>query len=233
MRGALTIDVMKHAFHRIIPADAGSTKAIREWLNAREDHPRGCGEHHPCLATPQTQPGSSPRMRGALLRARPHMMMRRIIPADAGSTRWRPLPTRRHKDHPRGCGEHSDTDPIRYNLLGSSPRMRGAPAVIDKELCFSGIIPADAGSTGNIQPIQPTKGDHPRGCGEHRAFSGPWPSPRGSSPRMRGAPAHERTNHETNRIIPADAGSTCFCRQEPILVGDHPRGCGEHCLPIR
>ena len=50
----------------------------------------------------------------------------------------------------------------------------------------------------------------------------------GSSPRMRGAPAHSRPRGFSRGIIPADAGSTVNMYPSFGLNGDHPRGCGEH-----
>ena len=73
--------------------------------------------------------------------------MRRIIPADAGSTWWPLVSELRWADHPRGCGEHGHARPAESAFGGSSPRMRGAQG---GEVCSSkrlGIIPADAGST--------------------------------------------------------------------------------------
>ena len=71
------------------------------------------------------------------------------------------------KDHPRGCGEHEVG--ILFNGIneGSSPRMRGAPCRGRCRSCGHGIIPADAGST--VHPGRPdhSRGDHPRGRGEH------------------------------------------------------------------
>ena len=51
-----------------------------------EDHPRGCGEHWPTLMAGIRPEGSSPRMRGALFNIYAFQTLRRIIPADAGST---------------------------------------------------------------------------------------------------------------------------------------------------
>ena len=51
---------------------------------------------------------------------------------------------------------------------------------------------------------------------------------KGSSPRMRGAHIFDYPVQMTDRIIPADAGSThrlCTAMPSPM---DHPRGCGEH-----
>ena len=51
------------------------------------------------------------------------------------------------EDHPRGCGEHTRKRNAVSGLLGSSPRMRGAPVVLVLVPLAFGIIPADAGST--------------------------------------------------------------------------------------
>ena len=52
----------------------------------------------------------------------------------------------------------------------------------------------------------------------------------GSSPRMRGALSHERSNHAYLRIIPAYAGSTSAWSPCLSAQRDHPRVCGEHCI---
>ena len=112
--------------------------------------------------------------------------------------------------------------------VGSSPRMRGAPALMQTRQAMLRIIPADAGSTEPIAPNCRWKRDHPRGCGEH------WIEQRGdnlylgSSPRMRGARQNIVNWAKDVRIIPADAGSTRICGMYINEMGDHPRGCGEH-----
>ena len=93
--------------------------------------------------------------------------------------------------------------------------------------------------------------DHPRGCGEHGLAHWQEGSSWGSSPRMRGAQNGNVVNQPSDRIIPADAGSTdnksttlISGRIIPADAGstaardcrrsrdkDHPRGCGEHGLP--
>ena len=151
-----------------------------------------------------------------------------IIPADAGSTGrlrpWQPS----SQDHPRGCGEHASQVAMPLTVIGSSPRMRGAPYDDFDFGIVQGIIPADAGSTQPLAHTDLYAEDHPRGCGEHVVMGyGPNVS-LGSSPRMRGARLKSPFVVITRRIIPADAGSTEQAKLKSAAVQDHPRGCGEH-----
>ena len=172
--------------------------------------------------------GSSPRMRGARGAGPPHRVRGGIIPAYAGSTptTW-PWATR-WRDHPRVCGEHSATLLPMLLIVGSSPRMRGAPSTLLRGSAALGIIPAYAGSTGNTVVQGYIDGDHPRVCGEHRSLSARPTDTWGSSPRMRGALVLHPPAPALRGIIPAYAGSTdtLVFAQKPL--GDHPRVCGEH-----
>ena len=155
---------------RIIPADAGSTICVSAPRRMREDHPRGCGEHDCGVCWLDCEAGSSPRMRGARVGGQPAVQERRIIPADAGSTRPWSSRSRRRRDHPRGCGEHLLVIRILGSCSGSSPRMRGAPAAMRGNTTPGRIIPADAGSTWRWSHCRPAAQDHPRGCGEHKRY---------------------------------------------------------------
>ena len=70
--------------------------------------------------------------------------------------------------------------------------------------------------------------DHPRGCGEHDTSHIRHVVEVGSSPRMRGALFVNLHAVVTERIIPADAGSTTCVSAPRRMSEDHPRGCGEH-----
>ena len=106
--------------------------------------------------------------------------------------------------------------------------MRGARRDADGFIAQQRIIPADAGSTGRRKRSGSLRGDHPRGCGEHRAYRPDALLVRGSSPRMRGTLQASRVIVVLPGIIPADAGSTMVMKNMPDAGGDHPRGCGEH-----
>ena len=70
----------------IIPADAGNTIRLQEWLDSNEDHLRGCGEHRHSDGRPGWRRGSSPRMRGTPFEQIVGGVVSGIIPADAGNT---------------------------------------------------------------------------------------------------------------------------------------------------
>ena len=154
----------------------------------------------------------------------------RIIPADAGSTVTCAPRGRVSRDHPRGCGEHTAARSKVWISRGSSPRMRGALSSAHPYYAGRRIIPADAGSTVTGPPGTICRPDHPRGCGEHSCLNPIWCFRNGSSPRMRGAQIGENPHQRLHRIIPADAGSTCWRGACCCLGWDHPRGCGEHSL---
>ena len=160
-------DAVEIASDRIIPADAGSTCSALSARCSPWDHPRGCGEHKSVELVFVPVAGSSPRMRGAHPNHHPRSDSRRIIPADAGSTCPVVRMIHRRKDHPRGCGEHTDSICEYCSMAGSSPRMRGAHKHGEKIYNLPGIIPADAGSTPRGSGSWRRRADHPRGCGEH------------------------------------------------------------------
>ena len=108
--------------------------------------------------------------------------------------------------------------------------MRGTPVDDGVNLVVHGIIPADAGNTKTGVPADLLRGDHPRGCGEHRRNSWRAMQVMGSSPRMRGTRGERRQVVLRAGIIPADAGNTSCHRHRAYASEDHPRGCGEHAL---
>ena len=208
MRGALLVGGFAAACRRIIPADAGSTAGAAVEDTDRPDHPRGCGEHQQGFAAKQAAAGSSPRMRGAQPQWQSIFLTVWIIPADARSTGAETRHLNGLGDHPRGCGEHGVLTEEDKQYTGSSPRMRGARHRRGIDSALPGIIPADAGSTGDPGRSWCRSTDHPRGCGEHAVQDGRPGCRPGSSPRMRGAHSLPACSLNGQGIIPADAGST-------------------------
>ena len=159
-----------------------------------------------------------------------------IIPAGAGLTHltWPPGPF--FWDHPRGCGAHRTAMLEHWNVLGSSPRVRGSLRTAGKHAHVSGIIPAGAGLTRCAFRTGARSWDHPRGCGAHStAFSiTGMTSLRivGSSPRVRGSHADRVEATDDTGIIPAGAGLTPCRHSTARFPRDHPRGCGAHLVGI-
>ena len=112
---------------RIIPAYAGSTRVWANGPGAKKDHPRIRGEHQLPGLQHLFHQGSSPHTRGARKRHSDGGVLRRIIPAYAGSTRPAPPHRRSGGDHPRIRGEHAGDDDSTTEIEGSSPHTRGAP----------------------------------------------------------------------------------------------------------
>ena len=113
------------------------------------------------------------------------------------------------------------------NLVGSSPRVRGAaapPALVDET---AGIIPARAGSRIISGRVVCNLEDHPRACGEQEISRRLGRSRAGSSPSVRGAGQRLRHGRGERRIIPARAGSRSMGCDVSRRRMDHPRACGE------
>ena len=212
----------------IIPACAGNTTWISSLRSMARDHPRVCGEHKSVCTPPTSCSGSSPRVRGTLLRHEGLKILAGIIPACAGNTHCSPCQKTSGRDHPRVCGEHiAVIHPLTHGR-GSSPRVRGTLDAGFAGLVQVGIIPACAGNT-----IAPSVGrvssrDHPRVCGEHRLPKARAQPASGSSPRVRGTQRLFRHHEFPYGIIPACAGNTNGTNYFYVKNRDHPRVCGEH-----
>ena len=92
---------------RFIPACAGNTAAMPATTSGQSVHPRVCGEHELRGGALRLGSGSSPRVRGTLLRREKCTAQLRFIPACAGNTHSL-RPYHAHAAvHPRVCGEHA------------------------------------------------------------------------------------------------------------------------------
>ena len=197
------------------------------------DHPRIRGEHAVAIVKAAWEGGSSPHTRGAHPRRTASACRRRIIPAYAGSTRFRWCAIRPGRDHPRIRGEHIIGSIGMVIGWGSSPHTRGAHPKAERGLHRERIIPAYAGSTGGEGDGRYPRADHPRIRGEHSATTSSRSSASGSSPHTRGA-LHVSPFLSTGwRIIPAYAGSTVSLLVSHFRPSDHPRIRGEHIASVR
>ena len=109
---------------------------------------------------------------------------------------------------------------------GSSPRVRGKhPARADAGPGW-GLIPAGAGQTRLSTAISGMTEAHPRGCGANADSDSVPVSRYGSSPRVRGKPAHAKRFGGLAGLIPAGAGQTTRGTTWARPRRAHPRGCG-------
>ena len=131
-------------------------------------------------------------------------------------------------DHPRIRGEHDPGGGARDRAAGSSPHTRGARPAAAASAGHVRIIPAYAGSTGQIEERHTKVPDHPRIRGEHVRAASLAALERGSSPHTRGAPQARLRRRLRPRIIPAYAGSTRRPSGLRRRGADHPRIRGEH-----
>ena len=167
MRGKLRGECTGLEKCRLIPAHAGKT--LVDGLLAAEHgaHPRACGENQRPWPDPGSCDGSSPRMRGKRVAAEGLHRGRRLIPAHAGKTCPRAASQWLARAHPRACGENRDAEGVKLLEAGSSPRMRGKPAMPETVRSSERLIPAHAGKTPLPRPATRPKGAHPRACGEN------------------------------------------------------------------
>ena len=86
--------------------------------------------------------------------------------------------------------------------------MRGSQSKVIGSYDGHGIIPAHAGLTQQLIPMDNAGRDHPRACGAHLGVTFISKNEQGSSPRMRGSPLLCHAYRVTRGIIPAHAGLT-------------------------
>ena len=145
-----------------------------------------CGENVVAETKKFKRAGSSPRVRGKLIRLRPAPTPEWLIPACAGKTFvvfdvcavvWA---------HPRVCGENANDVCERGDDTGSSPRVRGKLIETAEGAALVGLIPACAGKTWPLVASEWAVRAHPRVCGENGLIFWGLKLLKGSSPRVRG-----------------------------------------------
>ena len=106
--------------------------------------------------------------------------------------------------------------------------MRGTRACTGLTWATWRFIPACAGNTRRHPAASRETAVHPRVCGEHTLTSQHFPTPDGSSPRVRGTLRGGSAMTVQQRFIPACAGNTSRISIQNNRISVHPRVCGEH-----
>ena len=151
---------------RITPAYAGKSDSKSAAALAVWDHPRLCGEKGGTFKSVINGAGSPPPMRGKDKLSKLFKKKLRITPAYAGKRMNVTESVISQQDHPRLCGEKSQTMLHDFAEKGSPPPMRGKGSV---RSCTS-----------------KHQRDHPRLCGEKVFYNFNDELDMGSPPPMRG-----------------------------------------------
>ena len=145
-----------------------------------------CGENNLQEGSHHLVWGSSPRVRGKLIRTSCCCGRGGLIPACAGKTSSYAQTASGTRAHPRVCGENLESQSDKVHDAGSSPRVRGKHRDFRRCSDAERLIPACAGKTELWERANIRSGAHPRVCGENYIPRSEWPEPMGSSPRVRG-----------------------------------------------
>ena len=213
--------------HGITPAYAGKREGPKNAQSKVGDHPRVCGEKCIPLTRGHGRQGSPPRMRGKVQLGEIDLQDIWITPAYAGKSGPCPDRVPPAGDHPRVCGEKSQSTSASPRALGSPPRMRGKGVKQSNSRIRMGITPAYAGKRPSGQWPLLTGWDHPRVCGEKLTAEPKTAKKTGSPPRMRGKASGAGFASVPLRITPAYAGKRGHPAGSALGFLDHPRVCGE------
>ena len=208
MRGKVMRKEILRIIHGITPAYAGKREGPKNAQSKVGDHPRVCGEKCIPLTRGHGRQGSPPRMRGKVQLGEIDLQDIWITPAYAGKSGPCPDRVPPAGDHPRVCGEKSQSTSASPRALGSPPRMRGKVTSLIPALPLHGITPAYAGKSPASGPVWRKRGDHPRVCGEKAPSAALFARLAGSPPRMRGKVQKVRILAHEERITPAYAGKS-------------------------
>ena len=190
----------------ITPAYAGKRMLYARAVRRDRDHPRVCGEKESCQKIQKTTLGSPPRMRGKGCYMQELSGETGITPAYAGKSGPCPDRVPPAGDHPRVCGEKSQSTSASPRALGSPPRMRGKGVKQSNSRIRMGITPAYAGKSCIYRSTTSISWDHPRVCGEKSFKTSTSCWSKGSPPRMRGKGIQPCNQWVRVGITPAYAG---------------------------
>ncbi|EEI27954.1 hypothetical protein HMPREF0294_0568 [Corynebacterium glucuronolyticum ATCC 51867] len=130
----------------------------------------------------------------------------RLIPAGAGQMARSAAGAATSQAHPRRCGADVSIWMVLPRGTGSSPQVRGRSIGGHLPSYRNRLIPAGAGQMENRVAGSRLAEAHPRRCGADETRQKPYPSPRGSSPQVRGRSLARTHRAPGAGLIPAGAG---------------------------
>ena len=167
-----------------------------------------CGEQVGVFTVPRPPAGSPPRVRGTVNCPSKIRIFSWITPACAGNRAPPPAAGPRGEDHPRVCGEQSNTYTADVPEPGSPPRVRGTGMLTPIGAILPRITPACAGNSMVKNPSACKAWDHPRVCGEQQIHLLFRLGCQGSPPRVRGTVFDDQLAWRSHGITPACAGNS-------------------------
>ena len=121
--------------------------------------------------------------------------------------------------HPRACGERTVSLRRHQDHCGSSPRLRGTGAQLNRRALAPRFIPAPAGN-GVFSELAVTRASvHPRACGERTRASAHEQALAGSSPRLRGTGGYHTAAARAGAVHPRACGERAGGQQLARAVG--------------
>ena len=193
---------------RYNPACAGTTTDRGRGGSGCPIQPRVCGDYMTSGRTMASRIDTTPRVRGLLFGPSVAVGSRRYNPACAGTTLNFAEDMLLNQIQPRVCGDYAQSSRPRWEADDTTPRVRGLPDVIRREVDDARYNPACAGTTdanflnGNHSPIQP------RVCGDYITPVRAKSINADTTPRVRGLLVSEFLLMLILRYNPACAGTT-------------------------
>ena len=225
--GAPPVHAQRQLGQRFTPTPVGSAARARRAAGRRTVHPHACGERrggeacgvvggvHPHACGERWQDPTS-------LAAR-----RRFTPTPVGSAPCQMQDRHRRSVHPHACGERIAVDAGGDLLVGSPPRLWGAPARRAPAPASARFTPTPVGSALRTSPIIWLIPVHPHACGERVGELPLDPADNGSPPRLWGALAVCGRAGVERRFTPTPVGSAHEAQLVTSEVAVHPHACGE------
>ena len=133
-----------------------------------------------------------------------------------------------HGAHPRAYGENLLAHHQPPEAPGSSPRIRGKFARLEKRILTRGLIPAHTGKIPVTSTPRSLRRAHPRAYGENQGVITSQTAREGSSPRIRGKYRIRGSRHEKPGLIPAHTGKILNHAGAGAGLRAHPRAYGEN-----
>ena len=226
VRGNPLTALTRMTLERSIPACAGEPSIGKNQPQAGQVYPRVCGGTSSRACRMNSKAGLSPRVRGNPLASSCKRASPGSIPACAGEPGFPCTPSSTVTVYPRVCGGTAVAFCACSLASGLSPRVRGNRLRQKRDNPVPGSIPACAGEPRAQMSSTSNPSVYPRVCGGTHPFHSYQPSFCGLSPRVRGNPRNQPTEHTPYGSIPACAGEPdCVCAAvTPPSV--YPRVCG-------